>query len=1053
MRKIKIKLLFLFTIFPTICFSSTFKLLFQVRGNNKLVILVNGKEIYRKSINGSKWKETVKFNSPANKIVLVFKLINEKGGSLHIGNIRIYGDKGEMRFNGKWKSISSSPLFITYMWEGNELAYRRGIMLSPPKSERRIEGWCGYEFDGIVEPAVNLRLCRLFEYFGCWDELNYYDDYKNISFYPPEPSPGDRVKIKIKVENRGQKDAENCKVLLYDRGKKIGEKKITIKGGEKKEVSFVIDKIKEGIHFFSARVFPQEGEIETDKYDNFLLRPLVVGDEQKAHPYIYFPPEELEELRNGGYKKRFLYSYLRNSIRAKVSKYEELNGFHALNSALVWLIERIPQAKEKAIMFIKQAGKGWTGERLAGGPPEVAHGLMRYSIAFDMLADSLTPEQYNEIKKLLLNLLHRLCQNARTWYYGPKVPPCFPRPLRIHAYSQGRYIMHAGLSVSSLLLSGKGIKIEDSSPFNGIPEKYLHFSLGAFYNEVLHFMTSPDGYYREGMGYMSMAEDRTGALFYHTFYRAGHNLFELWPITRKMHLYPVLTRFPNGWIMPENDSSVCSFNLIFQTLYAPLYTSKHMKGIAKWAVENGPFKIGSNDFYKWLGANTVFSLFQLKDWKGENIKSEKPQWNPTVFLNDHLVFRNGWDRDSTYIMLQTKNWPSTSVSHDQFDQNQFIFFAKKAYLAIDPGYGTYPVRNWCRGKYKSHNMIEVDGEKPETRNDLGTSVFTYGESAFPENTASTPYLDIGESVIPKWEVKKKDGEWDLLSHRRTVIFPKQTDYFILVDSLKSLRNVNHKYSFILQGNTYNTYYSEKRPGDFSKNWRNAPLPDNLSVKKNVAEWKVKNEDGKDVRFRVYFVIPEKLKIEKHDGWLGYVTYRHGRNKFIEAKAEGKDMRYLVILYPDLLEDENDDGEIKVVDIKGENYGYATLFLKNGFVDYILSKDSEEESGKDLRSDGEIAFLREKDGNVNCFCFLRGKCIKFKGKNLVISDKKLDYCVVSIDGDKYILKASSEGKSKLIIVFEKNFKNVIRKSKNLKVNIIRNRAELEIEGKAELELSI
>jgi hypothetical protein len=409
-------------------------------------------------------------------------------------------------------------------------------------------------------------------------------------------------------------------------------------------------------------------------------------------------------------------------------------------------------------------------------------------------------------------------------------------------------------------------------------------------------------------------------------------------------------------------------------------------------------------------------------WDGDMPGGRPPKWNPTQFLTTHQVFRTDWGPEASYVLLSTKHWPTGSRSHDEIDQNSFIFYAKKAFLAIDPGYGQpihRPVKKWCRESPYAHNMILADGEAPPHRHpDVDISVYTYGNPAYPENRFSTWGLDFAESAMYDWETE----EGALITTRRSVIFPKSRDYFILVDSVESTTGEEHEYEFLLHGDARRPFYGKhrqdrSRPGDYvwykDGNWAAVPLARNLEiVKQNGAReavWTVENVDGKDVKYRAFVASPGNLQFSTDDGWSGYWYLWAARIKYAKAKVDARDARFLTVHIADLVEDARDDIQAEGIPVDGANRGAAKLALPGDCTALIATQDgggtltlrTEKQS---MQTDAEIAFAQaDGTGLPDRVLLVRGSSLRRNGKLLLACSAPVEVLGVSCPSGEQVLE--------------------------------------------------
>jgi hypothetical protein len=993
----------------------------QSVGRVFLDVLVNGQTMYEKDmgVTGPLWHETVPFTvSDATAVQIELRLVFKSYVplALHFGNIRVSDSKGgETEMAGKWTPAESRPEFRETEWTGGDLVYHEGFDLAVPQGDMNFYSptqteWCSYVWSGSLKPAVNLVMNRLFEYVGCYEPLNYYDDYKNISFDPPRPAPGDMVKTTATIWNKGSQEAKNVPIKLTVDGVEQGRKTVTVPPVSSVQADFSW-KAATGFHTVAVIADPESKVAETQKDDNSLMRTLSVGAVKNAHPFLFFNTAGIDSLRARIYDPKNTtnsakyYAICKNyGARARTTN-EAANGLYAQDSAVVFAVDGTQGAKDKVIGFIDSS--------LAGGGNMIDLGQAAgyYGVAYDLVASSLTDSENKMFRARLAKMVYDglLYFRTRTYPSNASTPEGYPRPMLYQQYSQGEYIQICGLLIAALALNGYDDRTADSPDYDpshisyGFSDWWIHFGLGVFYNEVLRTDTTSSGYYREGLAYMAMAEDRNGALFYNAFYHTGYNLFTVWPLTAEMHLLVIKSRMPNGWEPPENDSQVLNPTFFGNILYTNLYDDREDQSASSWAMHNLPFTLESGELYNsFVSSQWVVPFLFWDTVENRNIPYEEPKWDPTQFLEDYLVLKTDWKKDSAYLMLSAKHSPTGSVSHDQNDQGSFLMYAKQAYLAVDPGYGqggTFfenVVKPWCRGSSYAHNMVMVDGQIPKARADVPTSTYTYGNSFFPENTFTTKFLDFAESKMSDWEYQIGINR-NVITERRSIVFPRGSDYFILVDDLSSQLNNTHEYSFILQGNSRHPYKDKYNPGDFIYNPTAAdqvPLASNMTLSESglgkEGQWLVENMEGKDVRFKGFFASPspDKLSLSGSDGWLGYVTYYAARNRYLEAKiSKVKNTKYLVILYPDLVADSGDDASIErlpdtqLVGTRSDRGG-AKITLQNGRVDRVAIqgvgnvKELLTVDGA-IQSDGEIMFCRSlKDKSLESCFMARGTTFSY-----------------------------------------------------------------------------
>jgi len=920
---------------------------------------------------------------------------------VEIGNIRVKDARGgELALIGQWTPVRTDPWFLLQRWSYEPFpAFRDGLSLRRAYGIRTGAGspHGEWRFEGRITPVANLQIRRLFEYAGCYQELGFYDDWKNVSFTPRHPAPGERTTITARVRNTGALDVHGARVHLLVDGQLAETKRVDVASASEAEATFDWTAA-EGFHSLLVRIEAPPAIPETRLDDNWLLRTLVVGDVRHAHPYLLFDEGDVASLTvrlaRGPANLRTTKLLSGREQPEGKGRSEETRAIAAAHNALLSLVEPgfrplgpgngpVSQStRDRAIAFLKTV---WDFPR--GHFSDAPCALVHYAEAYDWVARTLTEDDNREIRRRLARAIDERVREL--WSDDdPRFRKGPPRtreesfyPARHRGYNQGTYIDACAIVLGALALTG-----EDGA------ELWLHFGLNAIDEEILREMTTPNGYYREGHAYTQMAESRSGAACWMALARIGAPPFELFPGAGKIHELFLRDRMPNGWSPPLNDSR--GDEPLPQLLYAPLYPDPATAAAARWDWANrNPNQRGA------MVSSHYGNLSLLADRsEAAAPPAAPPPWAPTQFLGDHLVFRSDWSQDAAYFCLNTKHNPTTSASHDQVDKGSFLFYARKAYLAVDPGYGNTAgraligtVSNWCRGADNpyNHNAIVVDGQRPTASH---RSPYVYPSSPFPENTFTTGFLDFGESVLNEWSYldPARDREPCVVNHRRSVLFVHPSSrpadhYAIVVDTLESLTDNTHSFDLVLNGNCRRQSDLIDNPGRID----DVPLADNLTVTETggglEARWLVENADREDVTFHAFFAAPapERIKATTGDGWLAYLS-PVARNKYLDAKVDGvRNVQFLTILYPDLLNDADDDVVLRRI---GRG---AELTFADGKVDSIGIHDGQAYARIDGDTDGEIVFQqRSPAGKLEALFLARGSKAKW-GENGVNASGTLE----------------------------------------------------------------
>jgi len=959
-----------------------------------------------------------------NNVTLVFRLAFRSASTLdpgvEIGNVRVRAaGGGEVELSGKWSLHRTDPWFTGARWPAGGLpAYRAGLTLrraagAPVRSVRDV---CEWRFTGALKPIANLRVRRLFEYIGCYDQLNFYNDFSNVRFDPARPKKGDTVNITATVSNGGSLAARGATVSLVVDGKELATERVDVAAAGKAVVRFRWQATP-GFHAFLVHVDPKDEIRESREEDNWLLRTLIVGEPREAHPYLLFRRDDVPAVR-----RRILDALARSpwfqkhhevtrakaaAVSGEVERLEETAAIAGSSAALLGLVhEGKPEAEAARRRSAETLQTLWRRER--AGPGEQGCSIAHYALAYDWLAPRLSDAEDRQIRRRLAMAVGQLVEVMRTRGSSAAAKSFYPGLTSRMAYTQVTYIRACAVVVAALALAGYddapgGPDAVAGEPAYGNADALLHFGLNAIYEEILRPMTTAQGYYREGHGYTHMAENRSGALCWLSLAHIGANAFGLYPMVARLHELYIRDRMPNGWAPPLNDSRV--EGALPQILFARLYPNEAEQAAARWDWQTQaltPRGVLPDSHY-----GPLFLL--LAGPEEEDLRGAPPTWPPTQFLGDHLVFRTDWSPDATYLLQNCKRSPTGSRSHDQPDKMSFMFYARRALLAVDPGYGnTAPpeliktVLDWTRSSPYAHNQVVVDGLVPQRR----FSLYTYGPSPLPKNCFSTDWLDFGEALLSRWDRPRLKDEKDvarpwIVGHRRSVIFLRERGYGAIVDNLRDLMGAAHSFELTLQGNCRRPWQNRDRPGDFVTNGA-VLFANNLTVKPAPpgleATWMIENADGKPVAFRAFVTAPPPDRAEGDaagreegarpgergagqpasltwrvgDGWLAYAR-PVARNKYLVAKVDGsQSARFLSVLYPEIADDPQDDAKMESV---GTNA--VRVVFRDGVVHLFATRSPTAAPLRvgrvELRSDADIAFLEFAPAGELRACFLaRGK---------------------------------------------------------------------------------
>ncbi|HEV8187592.1 MAG TPA: heparinase II/III-family protein, partial [Pyrinomonadaceae bacterium] len=142
----------------------------------------------------------------------------------------------------------------------------------------------------------------------------------------------------------------------------------------------------------------------------------------------------------------------------------------------------------------------------------------------------------------------------------------------------------------------------------------------------------------------------------------------------------------------------------------------------------GTLAVGSVVFsrgdYKFVADNACETLLWLMGVDGLSRFDSLPAARPTetskaFFAGGYFVMRDGWTRDSNYLLFDCGPHGSLNCGHAHADALSFDLAANGQTVLVDPGTYTYTgskeLRDWFRSSH-AHNAVTVDGESSSLPN-------------------------------------------------------------------------------------------------------------------------------------------------------------------------------------------------------------------------------------------------------------------------------------------------------------------------------------------------
>ncbi|MCK4872029.1 MAG: alginate lyase family protein [Phycisphaerales bacterium] len=355
----------------------------------------------------------------------------------------------------------------------------------------------------------------------------------------------------------------------------------------------------------------------------------------------------------------------------------------------------------------------------------------------------------------------------------------------------------------------------------------------------------------------------------------------------------------------------------------------------------------------------------------------KPPCYTSVLLPDTewAVMRSGWDREARYMLF---DYGSNEPWHCHRDGLGFSIFAFGQPLIIDSGHtGGYQVdrsKTWYKETI-AHNVVMING--------MSQRKVTGGTCHRWVSAASCDYIDA-----------EHDGYKYLGAHcRRKITFVKPS-YWIVSD------NITEKMC--------------QTSGYHECEWLAHFQPTELALDERRKRACTSNPDANVV---VIPARPETLRMRCSTGWMVTPAGEADDAPYISYAREGDlPIDYEVIIYP-YESTEAPQVQIEQLDMREDGWRCKGLMISSPKgVDYYLEalkgdyyfvmdeKTSFRQYGE-FAFDGEMALLREEDGQVSSILLVGGSCLRRAGLPLARCTGNIEWAEIlfsdgtaSVDGD-------------------------------------------------------
>ncbi|MFC1765659.1 heparinase II/III family protein [Planctomycetota bacterium] len=526
--------------------------------------------------------------------------------------------------------------------------------------------------------------------------------------------------------------------------------------------------------------------------------------------------------------------------------------------------------------------------------------LQNYAAAYDWVQPFLTAPQDKQIRARLAEENNRVAINLHNWARDP----------------------HNHLSKPAWGVGSMALALSDEPRAAGWLQKAL-----AATNDNLRYFFSADGIYREGSHYMIFSWINFVPFMFHYYNVSGVNQFKDY---KPLMEWGVAVRNGKGWLPNIEDSYLRPFPghmtaRMYQNEPTRLHASAPLAEVMTWGYKTTEMGLFDRYFeetgFNYSGATWDYSL-ALDEYLtyDPTIASTPPDCSPTVFLKGgQSLFRNTWassDPSMRYLLFQGV---AEADNHHHTDHLSFILFAENQMMASDAGYTRGSYRDASRtswyNKAVAHNVITLDGKAPVDAAENVTPVSKY--------RMDTSFFDFEEKVAPY----PNDGQL-----RRAIAFPGES-YFVVADIVTS--PVSAPAVLHLHGGR-----------------------GTMTGKGNFRVWQFAEDTyGPAAQLQTWTLGADS--IENDQGESTYLKSDFGSFPYIKAKASGKEMVFLQVLFPA----KPGEAAPEVVSIKQENRIWATVSSKDLSDTLMIQAGREETIFQDVETDGTFCWVRAKAGKT------------------------------------------------------------------------------------------
>ena len=184
----------------------------------------------------------------------------------------------------------------------------------------------------------------------------------------------------------------------------------------------------------------------------------------------------------------------------------------------------------------------------------------------------------------------------------------------------------------------------------------------------------------------------------------------------------------------------------------------------------------------------------------------------------HYVMRSGWDKDATYLLLDSGPF---GYGHQHEDKLHFVLWSHGRQLLLDAGVFSYDQSRWRRYVLSSygHNTVLVDGEGQHRQGKRETYFWPRPWTAAAPAQNDTRWQSTPEFDWASGSYTDGFGQHNeiAVTHQRQILFLKQERLFVVCDTLTPKDAGAHKYEALFHLDATEAFADAATKAVFSKN--------------------------------------------------------------------------------------------------------------------------------------------------------------------------------------------------------------------------------------------